>query len=195
MRPKEFDLDVIAKAAMHVFWLRGYAGTSIQDLVEGTGLGRGSLYNAFGSKHGLYEFSLRYYYEMTSSNVELLAKEGSVKDLIQKLLMKIVLEELNDTENLGCMVANASLEMARHDNCIADLVAMNLSRMERALSTLILRGQAMGEIDPTKKPIALARFIVTIIQGIRVVSKGASRTEHSERLTDIVEVAMSVIEK
>ncbi|WP_340614075.1 TetR/AcrR family transcriptional regulator [Xenorhabdus thailandensis] len=193
MRPKEFDLDVIAKAAMHVFWLRGYAGTSIQDLVEGTGLGRGSLYNAFGSKHGLYEFALRHYYEMTADNVELLTEKGSVKALIRQLLMKIVLEELNDAANLGCMVANASLEMARHDSAIAELVAMNLNRMERALSTLILRGQAANEIDPTQKPVALARFIVNTIQGIRVVSKGTSQTNRSERLTDIVDVAMNAI--
>ncbi|KLU14850.1 MULTISPECIES: TetR/AcrR family transcriptional regulator [Xenorhabdus] len=194
MRSKEFDLDVIAKAAMRTFWLRGYSGTSIQNLVDDTGLGRGSLYNTFGSKHGLYEFALQSYYEMTASYVELLTRNDSVKDLIRQLLLKIVSEELNDTAKLGCMVANASLEMARHDSDIANLVAMNLSRMEHALSTLILRGQVTGEIAPTKKPIALARFIVSTIQGIRVVSKGAPQTDRSERLADIVDVAMSTIE-
>ena len=58
MRPKEFDPEQIADAAMQVFWQRGYAATSIQDLVEGTGLSRSSLYNAFDSKHGLYTCAL-----------------------------------------------------------------------------------------------------------------------------------------
>ncbi|KHO16637.1 TetR family transcriptional regulator [Acinetobacter baumannii] len=193
MRPKEFEEDDIAEAAMKVFWQRGYAGTSIQDLVEGTGLGRGSLYNTFGSKYGVYEFALKRYYEITACNIAMLSEDGTVKELIRRLLMKIVSEELNDTENMGCMVANASLEMARHDEGIADLVAKNLSRMERAISTLILRGQANGEIDATKKPDALARFIVSTIQGIRVVSKGSEKKCHSERLVDIVDVAISAI--
>ena len=193
MRPKEFEEDDIAEAAMKVFWQRGYAGTSIQDLVEGTGLGRGSLYNAFGRKYGLYEFALKRYYEITASNIAILSEDGTVRELIRRLLMKIVSEELNDTENLGCMVANACLEMARHDEGIADLVAKNLSRMERAISSLILRGQANGEIDATKNPEALARFIVSTIQGIRVVSKGSEKKYQSERLVDIVDIAISVI--
>lgn len=59
MRTKDFEPDDVADAAMQVFWRRGYAATSVQDLVDGTGLGRGSLYNAFGSKQGLYEAALR----------------------------------------------------------------------------------------------------------------------------------------
>jgi len=91
MRLKEFEKNDIAEAAMKVFWQRGYAGTSIQDLVEGTGLGRGSLYNAFGRKYGLYEFALKlYYYEITASNMAILSEDGTVRELIRRLLIKIV---------------------------------------------------------------------------------------------------------
>ncbi|AMW79618.1 TetR family transcriptional regulator [Acinetobacter sp. TGL-Y2] len=193
MRPKEFELEAIAELAMKVFWQRGYAATSIQDLVDATGIGRGSIYNAFGSKHGIYQFSLKQYYKLTASNIALLSEEGTAKDLIRRLLMKIVSEELNDIENIGCMVANASLEMARHDQGIAELVAKNLMRMERAISTLIIRGQANGEIDSNKNSDALAHFIVSTIQGIRVVSKGAGEEKQASRLEDIVEIALSVI--
>lgn len=193
MRPKEFELEAIAELAMKVFWQRGYAATSIQDLVDATGIGRGSIYNAFGSKYGIYQFSLKQYYKLTACNVALLSEEGTVKDLIHRLLMKIVSEELNDIENIGCMVANASLEMARHDQGIAELVAKNLMRMERAISTLIIRGQANGEIDSKKNSDALARFIVSTIQGIRVVSKGVGEEKQASRLEDIVEIALSAI--
>ncbi|MDQ8952187.1 TetR/AcrR family transcriptional regulator [Acinetobacter rudis] len=193
MRPKEFEEDVIAEAAMKVFWQKGYAGTSIQDLVEGTGLGRGSLYNTFGSKYGLYEFSLKRYYEITADNIAILSEEGKAKDLILRLLMKIVSDEINDIENMGCMVANASLEMARYDEGIAQLVEKNLERMEKAICTLLIRGKASGEIDSTKNPEVLARFIVSTIQGIRVFSKGSSKKGLSAKLVDIVNVAMSTI--
>ena len=193
MRPKEFDSDAIAEAAMHVFWLRGYSGASIQHLVDGTGLGRGSLYNAFGSKRGLYEFALRRYYQLTAPNISILSEEGLVRDIVRKLLMKIVSEELNDKESLGCMVANASLELARHDQEIASLVAQNFSRMERALKGLIKRGQESGEISVEKNPGALARFFVSTMQGIRVLGKGSAQEERAERLGDIVDVAISAL--
>ena len=193
MRPREFDPDTIAESAMRVFWLRGYAGTSIQDLVDGTGLGRSSLYNAFGSKQGLYEFALLRYYDMTACNVALLAQDGPVRDLVRGLLLTIVSQELNDTYNMGCMVANASLEMARHDEQVAELVAKNFSRMERALVALLSRGQAAGEIHASKSPVALARFIVATIQGIRVMGKGGGRAERAERLQDIVDIAISAL--
>ncbi|EPR87577.1 Transcriptional regulator, TetR family [Acinetobacter haemolyticus CIP 64.3 = MTCC 9819] len=107
--------------------------------------------------------------------------------------MKIVSDEINDVENMGCMVANASLEMARYDEGIAELVEKNLQRMEKAICTLLKHGQTNGEIDPSKNPEILARFIVSTIQGIRVFSKGNSKKGLSAKLVDIVNVAMSAI--
>ena len=60
-RPATFNAEVILERAMLLFWTQGYAGTSIQDLVEGTDLLRGSLYHAFGDKRSLYIQTLRRY--------------------------------------------------------------------------------------------------------------------------------------
>ncbi|MBV8352492.1 MAG: TetR/AcrR family transcriptional regulator, partial [Verrucomicrobia bacterium] len=46
-RPREFDIDEVVCDAMKVFQTHGYAGTSLVDLIGGTGLTRGSLYKAF----------------------------------------------------------------------------------------------------------------------------------------------------
>jgi TetR/AcrR family transcriptional repressor of nem operon len=53
-RPREFDTDAAIERAMGVFWSSGYHGTSLPDLLEATNLSRGSLYAAFGDKHGLF---------------------------------------------------------------------------------------------------------------------------------------------
>ncbi len=47
-RPKEYVRDEVLDAATHVFWEKGYEGTSVSDLVEGTGLHRRSMYEEFG---------------------------------------------------------------------------------------------------------------------------------------------------
>jgi len=60
-RPREFDEDVVLGKVLSVFWERGYDGTSVEDLVERTGLGRASLYGAFGDKERLFERALALY--------------------------------------------------------------------------------------------------------------------------------------
>ncbi len=57
-RPREFDRDQVVDRAVDVFWRKGFEATSIRDLVEATGLNRGSLYNTFGDKAGLFEAAL-----------------------------------------------------------------------------------------------------------------------------------------
>lgn len=193
MRVKTFEPDEIADAAMRVFWQRGYAATSVQDLVEGTGLSRSSLYGTFESKQGLYQLALRRYEAVTTSNVELLAGPGSAKGLIKQLLMRIVEDELEDPQRRGCLVANATLELAGHDEAVAGLVAHNFQRLQAAMEKLILRGQQSGEIAAEKNPRALARFLVSTMQGMRVLSKGTASQQRRQCLLDVVEVALDTL--
>ena len=53
-RPRTFDEGDVVAAARDEFWNRGYAATSVDDLTAATGLGKGSLYGAFGDKHSIY---------------------------------------------------------------------------------------------------------------------------------------------
>ena len=193
MRTKEFEPDEIAEAAMRVFWARGYAATSVQDLVEGTGLSRSSLYSTFENKQGLYQHALRRYQGVTTANVELLAGPGSVKELIRQLLMRILEDEVGDPQRRGCLVANATLELAGHDEAVAELVAHNFQRLQKALAKLIVRGQQSGEVAAEKSPRALARFFVGTMQGMRVLSKGSPAPQRRQCLLDVIDVALGTL--
>ncbi|CAI9001537.1 TetR/AcrR family transcriptional regulator, transcriptional repressor for nem operon [Pseudomonas chlororaphis] len=193
MRAKEFEPDEVADSAMQVFWQRGYAATSIQDLVEGTGLSRSSLYNAFESKNGLYQQALRRYHQLTQANVDLLSQPEPATALVRQLLMRIVEDEMGDPRQRGCLVANATLELAAQDPAVAALVSQNFLRLENALEQLLIRGHQEGTLAPDKKPRALARFIVNTIQGMRVVSKGSPPQERRERLMDVLEIALEAL--
>ncbi|MGH8333664.1 MAG: TetR family transcriptional regulator C-terminal domain-containing protein, partial [Pseudomonas sp.] len=119
-----------------------------------------------------------------------LQESGSVKGLIQQLLMRIVNDELSDTGQRGCLAANATLELAGQDESVAELVSRNFLRLEKALERALIRGQAEGEIAMHKNPRALARFIVNTIQGLRVLSKGSAHQNRRQRLLDVVDVAL-----
>lgn len=194
MRTKEFETDEIANAAMQVFWRRGYAATSVQDLVDGTGLSRSSLYSTFQSKQRLYQKALQRYELLTTlNNVELLSGSGSPKVLIRQLLLNIVEDELNDSEHKGCLIANACLELAGHDEDVSKFVISNLQKIQHALENLLIKAQQSGEISSTQNPRALASFFVNTIQGLRVLGKGTPLEQRKQCLMDVVEVALNVL--
>ena len=62
-RTEVFNREDVLQRAKNIFWLKGYNGTSMQDLVDATGLNRSSIYNSFGSKMELYEKTLLKYQE------------------------------------------------------------------------------------------------------------------------------------
>lgn len=193
MRTKEFDPDIVTDAAMQVFWLKGYAGTSVQDLVDGTGLSRSSLYGTFENKHTLYQKALDRYSAITTANIQCLADKDTVKEAIKNLLMRIAEDELADPLSRGCFVANASLELAGHDDVVAEKVIFNLQRIHRAILKLLQKGQQRGEITSEKNADALAYFFVNTIQGMRVLAKGTPIDQRRQCLFDVIDTALCVL--
>ncbi|QII84408.1 TetR/AcrR family transcriptional regulator [Bordetella hinzii] len=193
MRTKDFEPDEIADAAMRVFWQRGYAATSIQDLVEGTGLSRSSLYNTFENKQGLYQQALRRYEAVTTANVALLSGAGSPQALIRQLLLRVAEDELGDPQRRGCLAANGTLELAGQDEAVAEWVARNFQRLQKALEKLIQRGQKSGEVAAAKCPRALACFFVNTMQGMRVLGKGSPQPQRRQCLMDVIDVALGTL--
>ncbi len=70
-RPREFDIDEALDCALHVFWSKGYEGTSIAELTEAMGITRPSLYAAFGNKEELFRKALDKYVEGPGGYVRL----------------------------------------------------------------------------------------------------------------------------
>ena len=193
MRPKEFDQDAVADAAMRVFWRRGYAATSIQDLVDGTGLSRSSLYNAFDSKHGLYLLALRRYGEVGAANAAGLAGPGPLRERVRALLMRVAADELGDQSGPGCLAANAALEAAGRDETVGAALAEHFRQLESALLRALQQGRERGELAAGRDPQALASFLMCTIQGLRVLGKGSARAGREARLTAVVETALSCL--
>ncbi|MFI7277360.1 TetR/AcrR family transcriptional regulator [Streptomyces sp. NPDC049879] len=177
-RSRGFDIDLVLDAAMGAFWDRGYAETSAQDLVDGTGLGRGSLYNAFGSKHGLFEAALRRYDEQTSApTMRRLEDEGRpAMERLREFLESVVREETAPTPGRrGCLVVNSAMELAGRDEKVAEVVRRTFERMENALTTCVRHGQAEGVIGADRDPRELAQYLLSSMYGLRVMGKVADR--------------------
>ncbi|MFB7508388.1 TetR/AcrR family transcriptional regulator [Streptomyces broussonetiae] len=190
-RPKEFDPDHVLDAAMDAFWSKGYAATSAQDLVDSTGLGRGSLYNAFSSKHRLFQEALRRYEDKWTTRQEaVLDGPGDIRERIRQVLMTVVEEEsLRTPGPRGCLAVNAAVELAGLDPEVTAQVRHIFERVERALYTALARARRDGEIGPDKDPRALALFVLNSLYGLRVLGKTADRAA----LTGIVDTTLSTL--
>ncbi|MBH1936742.1 TetR/AcrR family transcriptional regulator [Streptomyces sp. AV19] len=189
-RSKAFDPDEALRAALELFWRKGYEATSMQDLVDHLGINRGSVYATFGSKHALYLRALDRYCE-TKGDVAMgvLGRPGPALPAVRDLIHLYAAESLDDPDRKGCLVTNTAVELPGDDSA-GRRVESALAELETALAGALVRARNQGELAEGADPRVLARFLVTFLQGLRVVGKtsGARR-----RVEDAVESALGLL--
>lgn len=190
-RPREFSDPDVIDAAMEVFWEKGYEATTTQDLCRRTGLGRGSLYNAFGSKHRLYEEAIRRY-AATAADAQLamLAEPGSVRERLRTLMLGVIDADLADPGRRGCLALNAATEPSGRTEDVAVLVHRQFVDLERALCHLVTVGQRTGELSADRPPLQVARAFQSAYYGLRVLAKV---TDDRTALLDAVDGTLATL--
>ncbi|MFI6787484.1 TetR/AcrR family transcriptional regulator [Nonomuraea sp. NPDC050383] len=190
-RSKEFDPSAALDAALELFWERGYEGTSMADLVERLGIGRASLYATFGGKHELYMKALQRYLDAQSpSPVELLSQPGPALPAVRQLVEMYARQSSSDEGKRGCMIVNAAAELMPRDEEVSRFVDRNWEGLETALTSALIRARAQGELAPDRDPRALARFLMVLLQGMRVMGKASA---DPARMRDAAAHALSLL--
>lgn len=190
-RTREFNTDEAVRCAMEAFWCRGFDGTSVQDLVDATGVGRGSLYAAFGSKEGLYLAALdRYREQLAEPLLARMAAGTPVAELVRELLLGLVEAAVTDEQRRGCLMVSAATERAPHDPAVARRVRDTFHAIEDALEEALAAAHDRGQLSADKDTRALAGFLVMAVQGVRVV--GVVEPDR-RKLTAAVEVALGCL--
>jgi TetR/AcrR family transcriptional repressor of nem operon len=190
-RPREFDPEQALQAALELFWQRGYEATSLADLVEHLGIGRASIYATFGSKHELYLKALdRYLRNRDPDPIALLSQPGPALPAIRALFEQYTEETICDQQRRGCMVVNAAVERLPYDPQVARRVESSWDAIEVALTSALTRARAQGELAGERDPRALARFLLVVLQGLRVLGKGHPEPD---RLRDATRQALSIL--
>ncbi|WP_433170708.1 TetR/AcrR family transcriptional regulator [Actinoallomurus sp. CA-150999] len=191
-RTKEFDPDAVLQKAMELFWERGYEATSMADLVEHLGIARASIYATFGGKHDLYLKALeRYLQNRDPDIVELLSQPGPALPAVRALVNAYAEQSATDPHRRGCMVVNTAVELVGRDPQAARRVEASWDTVETALISALTRARAGGELPADKDPRALARFLLVLLQGMRVLGRA-----HPDpvRLRDAAEQALAALD-
>ena len=152
-RPREFDTDAAVERAMGVFWSCGYHGTSLPDLLEATSLSRGSLYAAFGDKHGLFLCALDRYIDdaLARLDTELDPRKNALAGL-RTCLAGYVDRTSGIAGKRGCLVVATAMELAAHDTEVEQRIRRFFKRMETRLTEALARAKAAGQLADGVEP-------------------------------------------
>ena len=168
---RQFDYDEAMTAATRLFWAKGYAGTSLRDLLGAMKIGEGSFYNTFRSKQHLYRLCLQHYHErLTRRRWEIFAGEPSVTKAI-RLFFAAVLDDLDDPKlpNVCLMAASLSSEVLGSRE-LRTYVLREMKTMQQMLETRLEQARASGELPADFDCAVAAQVVITYLQGFyRVV--------------------------
>ncbi|RII20940.1 HTH-type transcriptional repressor ComR [Streptomyces sp. YIM 130001] len=192
-RTKEFDPDAALQSALELFWRRGYEATSMADLVEQLGIGRASLYATFGNKHDLYLKAMdRYIQSRDPALIDELSQPGPVLPAVRTLVRRFADEAADEaTRRDGCLVTNTAVELGPHDRESTRRVESSWEHIETPLHSALVRARAQGELAAHHDPQALARMLLVLLQGLRVVGKASS---DPARVRDAADQALKLLD-
>ncbi len=192
-RKKEFNQKIVIARAMQVFWNKGYKMTSIQDLVNAMGIGRGSIYDSFGDKHNLYLLALEQYLNTAKERHYGFFGKMPFKESIKNLLSFKIALVLEKQQDIGCFVVNSTIELAPHDKEVAKYISDFYDWRENDLAKRVKEAQKNGELDKNKDSLAIARSINNTILGLKVMSRSAGSERSNEVLEDVVNMCLESI--
>jgi AcrR family transcriptional regulator len=185
-RPRKFaEPDVIA-AARDEFWTRGYAATSVDDLTEATGLGKGSLYGAFGDKHGLYLRALDDYITSSIDDVRAQLRDPAISayDRLVRHIRGQVKAIAADTRRRGCMMAKSAAELAGTDDAVEKKIERAYTTWREELVACIKEAQRDGTIGKKQNPQALATTLLAFMRGQEALHKGGAKPAQLKAAAD-----------
>lgn len=171
-RPRAFDRAEVLDKATRLFWRRGYGGTSLSDLEAETGIGRTSIYAAFGGKEALFLAAVDHYDATYSIKLrKALVSARSVRAGIEGYFDELLKAFDDPGLPLGCLVTNVGVEGDRGTTKLGRKIAASIGRAEDVFYGFLREGQTRGEVGADVDIRALARYYVSVTHGLSTLAK------------------------
>lgn len=171
-RPRAFHMDQALDQALHVFWEKGYAGTTITELTEAMGINPPSLYAAFGNKEKLFKKALDRYEGLRDQILEEAFAAPTAREAVTRLLEGTA-ERLSDKCNpRGCLMVQGALSGGEECEAVKRDLASRRARVEALIRKRLRRAKREGDLPSDADAAALARFVATVMHGMAVQAAG-----------------------
>ncbi|MEV4757837.1 TetR/AcrR family transcriptional regulator [Micromonospora sp. NPDC049559] len=161
---------------MRTFWLRGYQGTSMSDLTAAMGMNAPSIYAAFGDKEELFEKVVERYLAGPGAYLQIASEQPTPAALVRTVLRAVLDTIAGEDTPPGCLTVHGALAVNPRSSSVQQLLQRARTRGEVALTSRFEAFQQDGRLPAGSNPSALARLLITVIQGLAVqAASGASR--------------------
>jgi TetR/AcrR family transcriptional repressor of nem operon len=181
-----FDEQEVLDAAREAFWTNGYTATSLDDLTAATGLGKGSLYAAFGGKRQLFDRLFGDYCADAAVETQQLLRGPDAGAYAR--LRTYVLANAKDCgaadDRRGCLIAKTAAELAGADESIATCTRKIYETIVKELTACIEGAQRHGDIADSANAGKLAMLLFASLRGIEALGKAGMPAATLRRAAD-----------
>ncbi|MCD0415773.1 MAG: TetR/AcrR family transcriptional regulator [Rhodopseudomonas sp.] len=183
-RPREFDVDAALDLALHVFWRKGYEGTSMTDLTEAMGITKPSLYAAFGNKEELFRKALDRYVDGPGSYYRAGLQKPTAREVVEHILYGAA-DAMSDPSNPGCLAVQGALCCGDAAETIKQELAARRAKTEEDLRDRLSRAVGEGDLPSGSDAGDLARYVSAILQGMAVQAASGAPRDQLRKLADM----------
>ena len=189
---KQFNPDIALDKAMRLFWAKGYAATSLSELLEAMEIGRKSLYDTFGNKRSLYIKALERYSQTTVHEIYRALNNPDRPALENvRAVMRDLAALHGAPKSPGCLLGVSMAQFRTDDKEMAAVLRKHMARVESAYFKAFKKAQADGALKPATNVRNLARLFMSTHQGLALIGRV---TETKELPRGIVDGALAVLD-
>jgi len=181
-RPRAFDSEVALDRAMHVFWTKGYEGASLSNLTRAMRINRPSLYAAFGNKEELFLKVLDRYANGPLAYFRKALAAPKAREVIEQILLGAADMATDPKLPAGCLMVQGALACGDSAGSVQKEVAARRAASEVALHRRLQRAKREGDLSPQADPAELARYIMTVLQGMAVQGANGAKRDQLRRV-------------
>jgi AcrR family transcriptional regulator len=185
-RPRAFDVDRALDRVLHLFWRKGYEGTSLSDLTRAMAINRPSLYAAFGDKEALFRRALDRYADGPAAHVRAALDQPTARAVVDHFLRRMADLITNPRNPAGCLNVQGALACNASAEPIREQLALRRAAGEKALRQRLKRAKAEGDLPRDANPTDLARYVATVAHGMSVQAAGGASRSQLRRVVQTV---------
>ena len=189
---KQFDPEIALERAMQLFWAKGYAATSLNELLATMEIGRKSLYDTFGNKRALFIRALYRYSHTIVSEIDS-GLNNTDRPALENVraVMRDIAAKNSKPMSPGCLLGVSMAQFRTDDAEMAGVLRKHMQRVERAYYKAFAKAQAEGDLKPSTNVRNLARLFMGAHQGLVLIGRV---TQTRDVPHGIVDGALAVLE-
>ena len=183
-RPVEFDEQKVLTNAMEQFWKEGYEASSVQKLLDCTGINRGTLYNSFGDKDTFFKSCLDQYNLILEQQIAASLGNEALNpwEAIGAFIDETAVNTTAKRRAMGCLLVNSLCESVNHDKEMKKVVRASLAKVRRALLNRVKQAQKKGKLKKGITAEFATDVLMNTLHGIRVNSRDGKNPKQIKEL-------------